>query len=34
MKKIITIIVLTMCLFLTGCENDSNKFKEEYERKK
>ena len=31
MKKIITIIVLTMCLFLTGCENDSNKFKEEYE---
>lgn len=31
MKKIITIIVLTMCLFLTGCESDSNKFKEEYE---
>ena len=31
MKKIITIIVLTMCLFLTGCENYSNKFKEEYE---
>ena len=31
MKKIIIIIVLIMCLFLTGCENDSNKFKEEYE---
>ena len=31
MKKIITIIVLTMCLFLTGCESDCNKFKEEYE---